>query len=309
MNLFYQGADITQAVRVKEAVVLDYGGGKSDRLELFFDDPDRQWVRWNPQKGDVLKVSHGAYRTGEMYLDEIRQRNGAFQLGAVSVPPALRNSGQRAWQSVRLSALIAEFAARADMPFALYGMEEDPFYPRLQQAGAQDIAWLANQCLLERCMVKVTAGGLAVWHEPWLEARAEVSRLSALEGTAHEIRRISANIYAGCRVSAAYTGQFAAPGGQGPWLTVKDGACGIQEVTSQGEADRYAQGILRAHNKWEYQADFYELPLLPELAAGSLVRIDAAGVAFPGTWVVAEAVHRLVAGKTKLKLRKPLEGY
>lgn len=309
MKLYYQGTDITKDVHVKKAHVLDYSGGKCDRVDILFDDTNHIWARWDPQLGDVLRIAEEEYRTGDLYVDEIQQEKGMFRLGAVSVPPALRNSGDRTWQHIRFSALIAEFAARASMPYRIYGLPEDPLYPGIRQEGQQDITWLANQCALESCMLKVTAGTLVVCYEPWLEARGEVSSLTLLEGSKYRLQRQSARVYAGCRVQAAYDGAYGIPGAQGPWLVARAGELGLPEIHSQGEAERYAKGILRAHNRWAFQGECRELPLQPHLAAGSLVALEAAGIAFPGKWVVDEAVHRLVIRKTMLKLRKPLEGY
>lgn len=309
MKLTYQGTDITADVRVKEAYILDYAGGKCDRAEILFDDPERRWARWNPQKGDALRLRQEGFATGDLYVDEIRQRAGTFQLGAVSVPPALRDSGTRAWRAVRFSELMAAFAGRAGMAWQVYGMPFDPLYNALAQDGAEDIAWLANQCLLESCALKVTDGALVAYHEPWLEARAETTPLSLPDGTNHEIRRTSLGVYAGCVVRSDPAGAYRLDGAHGPTLDIREGAFGTGAPNSAGEAERYAKGLLRAHNKREYQADCLDLPLMPQLAAGSLVTLTAAGIAFPGKWVVEEARHRLVAQKTTLKLRKPLEGY
>lgn len=309
MKLTYQGTDITAEVRLQEAWILDYAGGKSDRAELCFDDPEGRWARWNPQKGDALRLRQEGFSTGDLYVDEIRQRAGMFRLGAVSVPPALRDSGTRAWQAVRFSELLAAFAERAGMTHRLYGMRADPLYHALRQQGEEDIAFLANRCMLESCMLKVTGGALVAYDQPWLEAREETTPLSLLDGASHEVRRISQGIYAGCVVQAEHTGAFRLDGAYGPTLTVRAGDFGLDAIHSDGEAERYAKGILRAHNKREYQADCLDLPLMPQLAAGSLVTLTTAGIAFPGKWVVEEARHQLVARKTTLKLRKPLEGY
>ena len=306
MRIQYEGRDVTADVHIKSAQLMDYEGGRCDRAELRFVDPGRMWLRWGAKKGDTLQVSEGPCDTGKMWVDEIGYEAGVFRLGAVPVPPAMRQPETRAYERVRLSTLIAEVAERAGLKFALYGQEDDPLYERVEQDAESGIAFLARRCALERRAVKVVDGTIAVIFEPWAEARDPVREIALLDSTRFNAYSTSAGVYSGCRVLSRHGGEFHVPGKLGPVYTINAAKGGIGSVGSAEEAHRFAMGVLRGKNRWEHRMDL-EIPLDTELASGSVVTARIEG-AWGGEWIAGAVRHELPRGRTSLSLRRPLEG-
>lgn len=81
-------------------------------------------------------------------------------------------------------------------------------------------------------------------------------------------------------------------------------------MTDQAEADRFAKGLLRDANKEATVATLWTGTLLREYAAGSVVTLSTESVAsWDGTAFVSRIRHDYVKSRSKLYLRKPLEGY
>ncbi len=309
MNIFYNGTDITEQVQVCGAQVHDHAGGRLDRIELCFRDPEQDWMRWGVRKEDEVRIVHQGFDTGTMFVDEYRAKAGVFSLGALSAPPAIRRCGTRAWENVRMEDILREFAVRAGMKMQTYGLPDNPSYTRIEQRLEPDIAWLNALCECESCALKVVDGALVVYYEPWLEQRAAIGEIALLDGTGHELETVTTGTYAGCCVRAAYRGSFMAPGGgSGPWLEVEAARHGIQ-IGSQREAERFAKGLLRVQNKYERILRLKDQPLDMSVAGGSVLEVRVSGAEWSGRWIVDCACHDLHRERTHLRLRKPLEGY
>ena len=51
------------------------------------DSPLGLWAKWNPQRGDKVRLVDGDFDSGILYVDDPRTSGGFFRLEAVSVPP------------------------------------------------------------------------------------------------------------------------------------------------------------------------------------------------------------------------------
>lgn len=307
VNVYYNEVDITGSVAVSKANLYDYAGGKLDRAELDFDDRARDWLRWGARKGDTVRVTSAGYDTGIMYVDELKMAGSKFAVGAVSAPPKIRETGTRAWENVRLVDLLAEFASRAGLRLETYNTPDNQMYARVEQKLQQDIAWLSERCALESCVVKITNGVLVAYGETWLEGREPAGSINAAADDECKIVTTSVGVYAGCRVIGAHTGEWGIPGAVGPWLTKRAADLGLA-VRGQGDAERYAKGLLRAHNKYEHTMTLRR-PLDTEMAGGMALEVTGAGAAWSGKWMIDGVRHDLINKRTYLNLRKPLEGY
>ena len=81
-------------------------------------------------------------------------------------------------------------------------------------------------------------------------------------------------------------------------------------MTDQSEADRFAKGLLRDANKNATVGTLWTGSLLRDYAAGSVVALATEGVkSWDGTAFISRIRHDYVKTRSKLYLRKPLEGY
>ena len=70
MNLIYDGTDITPFVNITRCLHRDVSSGRADTLELEMDHAET-WYRWKPQTDDAIRLRHGGYDTGRLYLNSI----------------------------------------------------------------------------------------------------------------------------------------------------------------------------------------------------------------------------------------------
>ena len=81
-------------------------------------------------------------------------------------------------------------------------------------------------------------------------------------------------------------------------------------MSDQSEADRFARGLLRDANKAAKVGTLWTGSLLRNYAAGSVVTLATEGVkSWDGAAFISRIRHDYVKTRSKLYLRRPLEGY
>ena len=122
-----------------------------------------------------------------------------------------------------------------------------------------------------------------------------------------EYRDEGTNAYGSAEaVNGGLTGTFAAPNGGDKVLR----RILPFRMTDQSEADRFAKGHLRDANKNATVGTLWTGSLLRDYAAGSVVTLATDGVkSWDGTAFISRIRHDYVKTRSKLYLRKPLEGY
>ncbi|MGI5839281.1 MAG: phage late control D family protein [bacterium] len=303
MQLIYQGKDITSAVEISRADIIDNSGGIADSIELQFNDPQSIWSQWQPQKGDRLQLREAGFDSGLMYVDELWQTNGVFAVRALSIPQTAKTPNTQAWEAVRFLEFATELAARHGFRLETYGITNH-LYDRVDQVDEADFSFLAGRCRLEGYMLKLTDGKAVIYDERHMEAQAPVRTCTAgqLDGP-YQFRDRVTDVFGACRLNyGSISYEFTAPGIAGPILKVND-----IHVASLGEAERFAKGLLRSKNKYE-MAGSLAVELDPGVAAGNTIGIQGVGMA-DGIHFCETVIHHLVAKKTVLKVRRPLEGY
>lgn len=302
MNILINGVDVTASVQPNVLQVSDYAGGRPDDMQIVFADPDGLWSKWQPAKNDTLQVRDHTFDSGVMYVDQIGQRPGRFELKALSIPQAAKTSRSQAWENVRFLELAVQVAARYGMEVHT-GQVANHLYARVDQQEEPDFAFLRQRCLLEGYMLKITNNALVIQNEAGEGAQTEVTviRLSDIIGD-YDFADKSTDIFGASQViDGPIKGSFVAPDVTGS--TLRD----FRHVSSQAEADRWAKGLLRAANKYRV-AGKMTLTLRPGLAAGSVVRVQDVGY-FDGLFIIDRIVHDWMANQSRLTIRKVLEGY
>ncbi len=305
MNIIYEGVDITDAVEVQKADIIDNAGGIADSIDLCFSDTDGLWSKWKPQKGHKLNVLESGFSSGNMYVDSIVQSRGSIRLKGLSLPPGAKTEKSKAWESIR----FMEMAKNIAYGFTLeaYGVS-DYSYSRIDQLSETDYSFLSRRCIMEGYAAKVCNGKLVIYDERSFEARASVKTIyqDGFDGD-FEFKDVLAGLYSACTISCSSMAgtiqkefrPMTAPAG--PTLKPRI------YVENLAQAERFSRGLLRAANKHE-KTGRIQVQLDPELAAGSCVDMNGVGLA-DGKYFIEQAIHRLKHKKTVLKLRKPLEGY
>ena len=303
MQLIYEGVDITNDVEINRAEVTDSAGGQADSLEIKFSDAQKLWSKWKPEKNHRIELKKGGFSSGVMFIDSWVQLPGFFILRALSVPQEVKTPFYRAWEDVRFLEIVQEIAGRYGFQIQTFGIENH-HYKRLNQSNKTDIEFLSDLCKLESYSLKITNKSIVIYNEVLIEKDVHIKKiyLEDFDGDFYFEDSI-AGAYSACQVLYGDIKAEAKDSAvKGPIKKVTD-----LYVSSIGEAQRFSAGILRNLNK-ERAWGKCRIRLDPGIAAGSMVEISGVGIS-DGKYFCEKVVHEFVSGKTKLYLRRPLEGY
>lgn len=306
MKLLYNGTDIYNDVSVNYCVHEMYAEKQADTLVVRFNDTKGVWSKWNPAIGDTLQFKEGSADTGKMFIHSMKPENGLFTVRAMSMPQSGTTKKSKSWEGVRLLQLGNEFAGNHGLTFKQYGVT-DQVYPYLKQENEPDFAFFRRLCTLEGCQMLFYDGQLLAYKESKLEGESPTGTLDIDANGQFTYRDDRAECYGSCVIaSGSYSGKFTAPG------TTSKAVLRPAErirVTSNGEASRFAKGLLRDANKYGHTGQFTK-QLQTGYAAASVVTIKTAKAsAWDGDVFVYKVRHDYYRNQTTLYFRKPLEGY
>ena len=230
----------------------------------------------------------------------------SIETAAYSAPQSTKDKRSKSWERVKFLQLIQEIAGRHGLTVETYGIT-DQTYDYVEQNNLPDFAFLQARCTLEGAAFLVYDGKLVVYDEAYMEGQQPVDTITITPANDFEYRDEGAYAYGSAEaVNGGLTGTFSAPAGGDKVLR----KILPFRMTDQAEADRFAKGLLRDANKEATVATLWTGTLLREYAAGSVVTLSTEGVAsWDGTAFVSRIRHDYVKTRSKLYLRKPLEGY
>lgn len=308
LNIIYNGIDITNSVEPLKINLIDNAGGVPDSIECIFSDIDGLWSKWQPLKNDTFEIKQEGYSTGTMYIDELIQRDGIFQLKALSIPQHSKTARSQGWENVRFLEFVTEIAGRYGFLVQTYGIENH-LYRRVDQIEEADFSFLAYRCMLEGYALKINNKNIVIYSEHFQEQQS----VDAINSVVYksdilndfEFKNKSTNIFQKCLVKSIGLNEF-----QGKYEDKNIyGATLTKQIycSGQGEANRFAKGYLRAANKGMITGTF-TIKLNTNYAAATNIEVKEIGM-FEGKYFIDRLVHDLINDRTNLSLRKQLEGY
>lgn len=277
-------------------------GTKGTKLQAVF--IRRNW------KGDG---SDEVLETGEFELDSIKTQGPPMTvtIKGTSLPfqsTIRKDRRSRVWAKISLSEIVREIASAHGMG-QLFICTEDPDYDRIEQYRQTDIAFLQQLCHDAGCSLKVTNNILVVFDQSDNDAQSPVCEIPFLGITKYDCGTNENNAYTSCIVKCtkadgtvikgtAYVDDYKPDRSSNKALILH------RNVSSQAEAERLAQKLLRLHNKYEYKVSI-TLPFDPNLCAGSTVTLASDWGMWAGKYVIKTAQHKIdTTSTTQLTLRK-----
>lgn len=306
MKILYEGTDIYPEISVNRCYHDMYGEKQSDELLLRLNDTRQLWDVWSPKKGDTIALEDGAAKTGKMFVESVVPESGLVTLRAYSMPQSVKDKRSKSWEKVKFLQLAQEIAGRHGLTLETYGIT-DQLYDYVEQNNLPDFAFFQTRCTLEGAAFLVYDGKMVVYDEAYMEGQAPADTITITPASTFEYRDQGADAYGSAEVvNGGLTGSFTAPAG-GDKLLRKVIPF---RMSDQSEADRFAKGILRDANKGATVATLWTSSLLRNYAAGSVVTLTTEGVkSWDGPAFISRIRHDYVKTRSKLYLRRPLEGY
>ena len=297
MEIFWNGSDITGFVRPIHCLHRDGGGGRSDGLDIAFHQAEH-WNRWDPQPDDRIEVKLKGYTTGTMYLNTSIPDRGKFRVHALGVPRAARRRESRSYENMTLRDIMENCAAECGMGWSLWGLDERQRYPYLLREDESAPAFISRLLEMEGAVLKAVNGKLTgigvVWAQERSAARALYIR--ADNPGARHIKKWDAE-WSGLRVQGINLS--AAARDTGVDLFHQPILCSLP-ATDAITAGRWARGLLLHHNRKAEELTL-DMGLSSDMTA--MVRADIeGGTKADGAWIVEEAEHDLMNGKSRVKL-------
>ena len=304
MNIYYNGVDIGESISLNYCVHEMYAEKQADGLVLRCNDTKGVWSEWEPAEGDEIQVKEGYGDTGTMYVHQMTPENGFFTIRALSIPLSAKTKNSNSWEGIRLLQLGEQIAEAHGLAFDTYGVT-DQVYPYIAQDNEGDLTFLSRLAMLEGCQMIVYDGCLIIYDEAELETVPPTGELEIGDNGVFAYYDHRSECFGSCVVaSGGCSGSFDAPENYNNVLRPS----GIR-ATSDGEADRFARGLLRNANKYAFTGRFTKA-LQTEFAAASLfdLRTPKASM-WNGSVFVYKVRHDYARNASTIYFRKLLEDY
>jgi hypothetical protein len=282
-----------------------YAERHSDELLLRLNDTRQLWQRWNPKKGDKIKVEDGNAKTGTMFIDSVTPSSGFLTLRAYSMPPTVKDKRSKSWEQVKFLQLVNEIAETHGLTVLTYGLQ-DQTYKFVTQNNEPDFDFLYKRCILEGVAFLVFDEQIILYSQSAQEGMQAGTELKITNGYDFEYKDNGDKAFGSCEVKNGSTvGTFSSDAGKKALKTVLPLA-----MSSEEEANRFAKNLLRDANKNMTTATIYTEYMARDIAPGSNVTLNTEGASgWDGKAFVTQVRHDYVKTKSKIWLRKPLEGY
>ena len=112
LDILYNSINITSSVDPLKVTLIDNSGGVPDGIDCIFSDTNGLWSQWKPKKNDTLEVKQDGYSSGLMYIDEIIQNAGTFELKSLSIPQSSKTAKNQVWENIRFLEFVNQEVAK-----------------------------------------------------------------------------------------------------------------------------------------------------------------------------------------------------
>ena len=321
-EIIWAGKDVTRDVSpyLIELRYTDNLHGKSDEIELVFEDRDSRWKSsWMPKKGDIISVKIGIAEESEKWLN-----CGSFRIDEIefSGPPdtisvkgqstyttePLKQKKTTAWENASLKQICSSIAKRNNLKLNA-NIKPDIKFKRIDQKDETDLSFLKGICEKYGYNVKVEQEQLIVSKPEELEKAQAVSFIDRENSDIISFRfsTKTCDVYKACEI------KYWDPEKKQE-ISHTEKADGVvsgnvlklsERVENKQQAIQRAKSALKSKNKWECEGDM-TLSGNPYLTAGANVVIKGFGN-LDGKYHIEEAQHSVSksAGyQTSIKIRR-----
>lgn len=296
MEIYYQGTDITEMVRVRKCIARDTCGGRCDSLEIEFDNA-AGWYSWGPEEDDQIIVTQNGYSTGVMYLNTVLPEEGHYRIWATALPCTARQKRYRSFAGKTIEEIMRACGMASGMDFAIYGIDGQATIPYIQQENESAAAFLYRLLKFEGAALKCVNGKYTAIGISYAQARPVHQTIEiGAKQTGAEYRRGGAT-YKSVTVKTPYAKATAED-----LLVASTHAQIILNLPARNDiqAGRWARGVLMYHNR---QAETLSIESEFNPGFSTMTRIDiTGGTDATGDWIIEEAEHDFYNRKSRATL-------
>ena len=302
MELYYQGVDIADDVDIIKCVHHEASGGRCDCLEIEMENAG-SWYAWGPQTDDEIIAALNGYQTGKLYLNTILPQDGRYRVLATSLPSIARRKSCATYIGMTMRDILASCAAECSMNSAVYGMDDGITYPFLMRKTEGAAAFIDRLMTWEGAAFKAVGGrfaGIDITSAQSAMADQSIELTSKQSGVTH-LKRDDMK-WAGLTIRTPYAECSAVDDDvqNGIYITMTD-LPALDDV----QAGRWARGLL-LHNNRKAEKLTLSMEFNPGLSAMARIDIDST-TGTDGMWIVDEAAHDFIAGKSSATLLRCIE--
>lgn len=304
MKVIYEGAEIN--LEVSDCRIYDNMGGKADSLVISFADIKNECRKWNFAKNNSIEIIDNPFSSGIMYVDGFGCSRGSYNIDAISIKKSFKTKKTRTWENVKFLDLAKDLTEELGLNLETYGVN-DFQYSRVDQVQKNNIEFLNYRCMLEGCTLKISNGKALIVSEEFLRRQKEVLTLdpSLFIGN-YDFKCTSNRIYHGCEIvsfsKSLIKGRYTNDNFNGDVIKINN-----ISIRSTGEANRFSKNVLLSLNKNE-TIGVFTINKNTSIAAGNLINIENLD-SFNGKYIIENIIHDLIGGRSKLTVRKVLEGF
>lgn len=304
IKVIYEGTEIN--LEVSDCRINDSMGGKADSLAISFADIKNECRKWDFAKNHTIEIIEEPFSTGIMYVDGFGCCSGSYNVNAISIKKSFKTKKTRTWENVNFLDLAQDLTEELGLELETYGVN-DFQYSRVDQVQKNNIEFLNHRCMLEGYNLKISNGKALIISEEFLAKQKDVLVLDpSLFIGKYDFKCTSNNIYGGCEIVAfsktLIKGSYISDKSNGDIIKITD-----LPISSIGEANRFAKNIVCSVNKNEMPGIF-TVNKDTSIAAGNVIKLEKLD-SFNGRYIIDNIIHDLIAGKSRLSVRKISEVY
>lgn len=293
MTIYYEGADITSRVQIAEAIYKDVSGGRSDSLDMVFEN-GLAWNVWQPQKNDRVQIVDGSLDTGTLFVQAVMPMGNQYRIIATAAKAGAGQKKTKSYEDITLSEILGFCAAENGMEYRIYGIEKETAYKFLIQEDEGNAKFLSRIAQWEGATIKTYNGRytmIGIEAAQALDSCETIALSTSFTGFTYRKK------YAKARSMKVIC----------PWAQAEatdNDAAGGEEITishlpawDAGSAARWARGLLLCHNRKAEELSI-ETDLHPNWSAMRKITVTGQTEA-SGDWLVDEVTHDLIERKSK----------
>lgn len=292
--------DISNDVKITNAIVNDNAGDIYDSLEIHISDIENNWRIWNIETDETIEIIKDGFSSGIMYIDTVEINSGKCIIKANSLKRKHKEIRHCTLENINFMNLAMTIAERLNLKLETYSITNFS-YDRLDQINKTDFSFLVSRCILEGYRAKVTNNKLVIYNEKSFEKLNYIQIFNPNDFIGkYKLKNSNLNTFSKCEIS-----YFAREYIKSECIDDNVNASVLKlnlRVASIAESNRFGFNLLKYKNKYKNTASFC-VNLNTNLAGSSTILLENVG-AFSGKYFIESIKHDFIKNRSYIYSRK-----